>query len=319
MSRAEVRRSTSIACRLSDSRGIVFGWPRLSPMRSRGFVIQSLLAFWFHTRFGVSEAVLGGIFFGANILAAVSALSAARIAARIGLINTMVFTHLPSNVLLILVPLMPNLPLAILVLLARFSISQMDVPTRQSYTIAVVDPDERSAAAGVTGIARTTGSAISPLIATPSSGWPLAAVPFYIAGGLKIAYGLICTGYPLGPTPEEQAERKTPDPHGRAARCGGASRTLSRRATSRGPGPGGVPTGTGVIAEVAAAHDVVERAGLAGRDLVEQRRQEPWCLLVRLRGRLADEERGAGPERRRGARAADRTWTRLSSESRQTA
>ena len=105
---------------------------------------------------------LGGIFFGANLLAGLSALAAARLASRFGLINTMVFTHLPSNILLILVPLMPNLPLAIAVLFLRFSISQMDVPTRQSYVMAVVPPEERSAAAGVTGVARTIGAAISP-------------------------------------------------------------------------------------------------------------------------------------------------------------
>jgi MFS family permease len=176
-----------------------------------GFVTLSLMAYWFHLRWGVEPAVLGGIFFAANILAAISALSAARLAARFGLINTMVFTHLPSNVLLILVPLMPNLALAVLVLLARFSISQMDVPTRQSYTISVVDPDERSAAAGVTGIARTTGSAISPLIAAPLVGMAsLAAVPFYIAGGLKIAYDLILYRlFRSAPTPEER-ERERP-------------------------------------------------------------------------------------------------------------
>jgi MFS family permease len=198
---------------LHKSRRVVF---RLSAIFSLdafagGFVTQSLMAYWFHLRWGVEPALLGGIFFAANILAAISALSAARLAARFGLINTMVFTHLPSNVLLILVPLMPNLPLAIVVLLARFSISQMDVPTRQSYTISVVDPDERSAAAGVTGIARTTGSAVSPLIAAPLVGMAsLAAVPFYIAGGLKIAYDLIL--YQLfrsAPTPEEEAEHKT--------------------------------------------------------------------------------------------------------------
>ena len=200
---------TSIARRLGlhRSRGIVARLALLFSLDAfaGGFVIQSLLAFWFHTRFGVSEAILGAIFFGANILAAVSALSAARIARRIGLINTMVFTHLPSNALLILVPLMPNLPLAILVLLARFSISQMDVPTRQSYTIAVVDPDERSAAAGVTGIARTTGAAISPLIATPLMVVPaLAAVPFFIAGGLKILYDLLLyRAFRARPAPEE--------------------------------------------------------------------------------------------------------------------
>jgi predicted MFS family arabinose efflux permease len=117
----------------------------------------------------------------------------------------MVFTHLPSNVLLILVPLMPTLPLAVLVLLARFSISQMDVPTRQSYTMAVVDPDERSAAAGVTGIARTTGSAVSPLLAAPLLGSAgLAAVPFFLAGGLKIVYDLILYRlFRAAPTPEE--------------------------------------------------------------------------------------------------------------------
>ena len=116
-----------------------------------GFVMQSFIAFWFSERFGVDPAVLGAILFGANILAAVSALAAGPLAARFGLVRTMVFTHLPSNVLLILVPLMPTLPLAVLVLLVRFSISQMDVPTRQSYTMAIVAPDERSAAAGRDG------------------------------------------------------------------------------------------------------------------------------------------------------------------------
>jgi MFS family permease len=157
-----------------------------------GFIPLSLMAYWFHLHYGVEPALLGSIFFGANLLAAVSSLSAARIAARIGLINTMVFTHIPSNVLLILVPLMPNLPLAIAVLLLRFSLSQMDVPTRQSYVMSVVDPDERSAAAGVTGIARTTGAAISPSISSvlvSSAGF--ASLPFYLAGGLKIAYDLL--------------------------------------------------------------------------------------------------------------------------------
>lgn len=156
-----------------------------------GFVLQSMVAYWFHVRYGVEPALLGSIFFGANILAGISALSAAAVAKRIGLINTMVFTHIPSNVLLMLVPLMPNLPLAITLLLLRFSISQMDVPTRQSYTIAVVDPDERSAAAGVTSIARTTGSALSPLLTGLLISNPaLLSVPFFLAGGLKIIYDL---------------------------------------------------------------------------------------------------------------------------------
>lgn len=157
-----------------------------------GFIPQSLIAWWFHLRFGVEPAALGGLFFGANLLAAVSSLSAARIAARIGLIETMVFTHLPSNILLILVPLMPTLPLAVLLLLLRFSLSQMDVPTRQSYVMAVVDPDERSAAAGVTGIARTTGAAVSPAISSVLvASASLAALPFFLAGGLKIVYDLL--------------------------------------------------------------------------------------------------------------------------------
>lgn len=160
---------TSIARRLGlhRSRGIVARLAALFAVDAfaGGFVITSLLSFWFHQRFGVSIEVLGAIFFGAQLLAAVSALAAARIAARIGLINTMVFTHLPSNVLLLLVPLMPTATLAVAVLLLRFAISQMDVPTRQSYTMAVVEPDERSAAAGVTTVARSLGAAISPALA----------------------------------------------------------------------------------------------------------------------------------------------------------
>jgi MFS family permease len=186
---------TSIARRfgLHRSRGVVGRLAALFALDAfaGGLIIQSLLAFWLNERFGLPVPVLGAIFFAANLLAAVSALAAASIAKRIGLINTMVFTHLPSNVLLMLVPLMPTAELAILVLLARFSISQMDVPTRQSYTMAVVDPDERSAAAGVTGIARTTGAAISPLLAAPLFAVPgLSALPFFVAGGLKIVYDL---------------------------------------------------------------------------------------------------------------------------------
>jgi MFS family permease len=179
---------------LHRSRGIVIKLSALFSLDAfaGGFVVQSIMAYWFHLRFGVQPAVLGGIFFGANVLAGVSALTAARLASRIGLINTMVFTHIPSNLLLIAVPLMPSLPLAIAVLLLRFSISQMDVPTRQSYTMAVVGPDERSAAAGVTGIARTTGAALSPVFTGPMlANALLANFPFFLAGGLKIVYDLL--------------------------------------------------------------------------------------------------------------------------------
>ena len=157
-----------------------------------GLIVQSMIAYWFHVRFGVDAGVLGSIFFGANILAGISSLLAVRIAARFGLINTMVFTHIPSNILLILVPLMPNLPLAIGLFLLRFSISQMDVPTRQSYTMAVVDPDERSAASGVTAIARSVGASVSPVLTGLFFSVPaLLSLPFFLSGGLKIVYDLL--------------------------------------------------------------------------------------------------------------------------------
>ena len=192
---------------LHRSRGPVLRLSALFAMDSfaGGFIIQTLLALWFHVRFGFDVATLGALFFGANLLAGFSALVAARIASRIGLINTMVFTHLPSNVMLIFVPLMPNASMAVALLLARYSISQMDVPARQSYTLAIVDPDERSAAAGITGIARSVGAAVSPaisgaLIANPA----LLAAPFYIAGGLKIVYDLLVyRGFRAHRPPEE--------------------------------------------------------------------------------------------------------------------
>ena len=157
-----------------------------------GFVVQAFVAYWFATRFGVEPAALGAIFFGANLLAGISALSTTWIAKRIGLLRTMVLTHIPSNVLLLLVPLMPTLSAAIAMLLLRFSISQMDVPTRQAYTLALVTPGERSAASGVTGIARTVGAALSPMVAGPLfASATLASVPFFLSGGLKIVYDVL--------------------------------------------------------------------------------------------------------------------------------
>jgi MFS family permease len=192
---------------ISHSRRVVVKLASLFALDSfgGGFVVQSFAAYWFYLRFGVDPATLGVIFFWANIFAGISALLAARLASRFGLINTMVVTHLPSNILLILVPLMPNLSLAVLVLLVRFSISQMDVPTRQSYTMAVVSAEERSAAAGITGVARTTGAAISPLFvglmfARPS----LINAPFFIAGTLKIVYDLLLYREFVGLRPPEE-------------------------------------------------------------------------------------------------------------------
>jgi len=193
---------------LHRSRNVVF---RLSALFSLdafagGLIVQSMIAYWFHVRFGVEAGIIGSIFFGANLLAGISALLAGRLAKKIGLINTMVFTHIPSNLLLMLVPLMPSLPLAILVLLLRFSISQMDVPTRQSYTMAVVDPDERSAASGVTAIARSVGAAISPSLTGVFMSIPtLLSAPFFLAGGLKIIYDLLLyRSFRRLPPPEER-------------------------------------------------------------------------------------------------------------------
>ena len=199
--RLGLHRSRGVVARLS----LLFGLDAFAG----GFVIQSIVSYWLHTRFGLPVGALGAVFFGANILAGISALLAARLAARFGLINTMVFTHLPSNILLIAVAFMPTAPLAVALLLARFSISQMDVPTRQSYTIAVVDPDERSAAAGVTAIARSVGAAVSPSLATPlveAAG--LAALPLVIAGSLKIVYDvLLYRSFQAHRPPEERRPR----------------------------------------------------------------------------------------------------------------
>ena len=174
-----------------------------------GFVVQSFAAYWFYLRFGVDPGTLGAIFFWANVFAGASALVASKLAARIGLIPTMVVTHLPSNVLLILVPLMPTLPLAVAVLLVRFSISQMDVPTRQSYIMAVVPPNERSAAAGIAGVARTIGASISPVFVGMMFAQPaLINLPFFIAGTLKIGYDLLLYKQFVAVRPPEEFRRE---------------------------------------------------------------------------------------------------------------
>ncbi|MEP7356765.1 MAG: MFS transporter [Anaerolineales bacterium] len=195
---------------LDQSRSIVLKLSALFSLDAfaGGFVVQSIVAYWFYRRYGVEPALLGAIFFGANVLAGLSALSAVWVAQRVGLLRTMVVTHLPSNILLILVPLMPNLPLAITMLLLRFSISQMDVPTRQSYTMAVVPPNERASAAGVTGIARTLGAAVAPALAVALMANPaLMAAPFLISGGLKIVYDLLIYGTFRHVTPPEEAKQ----------------------------------------------------------------------------------------------------------------
>ena len=157
-----------------------------------GLVVQSLMVLYFHLRFGVPLTLLAALFFGANLLAALSFLAAIPLARRFGLLNTMVFTHLPSNVLLALIVVMPAFPLAALTLLVRQSLSQMDVPTRQAYTMALVAPEVRTATASVTSLARSAGSATSPVFSGLLLQGPLLllGLPFLLAGTLKCAYDL---------------------------------------------------------------------------------------------------------------------------------
>jgi predicted MFS family arabinose efflux permease len=155
-----------------------------------GFVVPAFIAYWFAREYGTSPATLGVIFFFVGILQSVSFLSAVRIARSFGLINTMVFTHLPSNLLLAAIPLAPNEGVAIGLLLARFALSQMDVPTRQAYVVALVEPDERMAAAAYTNTARALARPPGALLAGPLSALTLGA-PFVVSGALKSAYDLV--------------------------------------------------------------------------------------------------------------------------------
>ena len=175
-----IHRSTGMVVKLSA----LFGLDAFAG----GLVVQSIVAYWFFLRWGLQIADLAVIFFWVGILSGLSLLAAGWLAERFGLLNTMVFTHLPSNVLLLLVPLAPTSSLAIAFFLLRMSISQMDVPTRQSYTMAVVDPDERTATAGITNVARTTASAVSPTFAGMAFSAAALSLPFFLAAGLKIVY-----------------------------------------------------------------------------------------------------------------------------------
>jgi MFS family permease len=194
------------AAPLRQSRKTVYTLAALFSLDSfgGGFVVQSLVALWLYQKFELSTAVAGTIFFWTGVLSAVSYLVAVRIAGRIGLVNTMVFTHLPANILLVLVPFMPSLGWAVALLLVRSALSQMDVPTRSSYVMAIVPPEERAAAASVTSVPRSLASAVSPmcagyLLAASGFGWPLV-----VAGGLKIVYDLLLLAmFRKRPPPEE--------------------------------------------------------------------------------------------------------------------
>jgi MFS family permease len=153
-----------------------------------GFVLQSLLSLWFASRFGLGIGMLAIIFLFTNIITALSILMAPKIAKRIGLLNTMVFTHIPSNLFLIAIPFAPTVPSAVAFLFLRQSMSQMDVPARQSYTMAIVKPEERTALTGITNVPRTIAQGVSPSIASYFISIAYYSAPFVASGAIKIAY-----------------------------------------------------------------------------------------------------------------------------------
>jgi MFS family permease len=155
-----------------------------------GLIVESLTSYWFFTRFGLEPAQLGVVFFGSNVVTAVSLWVAARLARRIGLLNTMVFTHIPSSLLLVAMVFAPTAWVAILFWLLRAFLSQMDVPTSQSYTMSVVDPTERTAMASATMVSRSAGVALGPTIAATLWTAASASVPFVAGAAVKIAYDL---------------------------------------------------------------------------------------------------------------------------------
>lgn len=194
------------AAPLAKSRSVVLRLTALFCLDSfgGGFAVQSLLVLWLYQRFDLSVETAAAIFFAAGLLAAFSQLVSAWLAERIGLIRTMVYTHLPSNVFLIIAALMPSAPLAVAFLLLRTSMSQMDVPARQSYVMSVVPPEERAAAASVTNVPRALAAALSPalagyLLTQTTFGWPL-----IMAGSAKIVYDLLLLAQFQSRPPQEE-------------------------------------------------------------------------------------------------------------------
>jgi MFS family permease len=198
---------------LTHSRGIVWGLAALFSLDAfgGGFFVQSLLALWLYKAFHISIVAASSILFWMGICSAVSFLVAVPLAERFGLINTMVFTHLPSNILLVFVPFAPNLAVAIALLLARSALSQMDVPTRTSYVMSVVRPEERAAAASITAVPRSLASALSPLLAGYLLGLSPFGWPLVIGGVLKAIYDvlLLLTYGKVAPPHESQARTKS--------------------------------------------------------------------------------------------------------------
>ena len=198
---------------LTRSRKIVYVLAALFSLDAfaGGFVVQSMVALWLYQKFAMSPAAAGAIFFWTGILTSISYLVAVRIANRIGLVNTMVFTHLPANLCLVAIPFVPDLATVVALLFVRSALSQMDVPTRSSYVMAIVTPAERPAAASVTTVPRSLASAASPLIAgylltVSGFGWPLV-----VAGAIKIVYDVLLLVIFRKVRPPEEAEaRGTP-------------------------------------------------------------------------------------------------------------
>ena len=181
---------------LRQSRGIVLRLTALFGIDalSGGLVAQGIAVLWLHERFGIAAGVAGVLFFATNLAMALSQLAAPWLAKRFGLLNTMVFTHLPSNVLLLLVAFAPSFPAAAVLLILRSLLSQLDVPTRQAYTMALVAPEERGAAAGVTAAVRGTASAVSPAVTGLALSLAALGLPFVLAGTLKAFYDLTLWG-----------------------------------------------------------------------------------------------------------------------------
>ncbi|MGP1676854.1 MAG: MFS transporter [Burkholderiales bacterium] len=159
-----------------------------------GFVVQSMVALWLYQRFELSLAAAGVVFFWTGVLTAASYLVAVRVAGRFGLVNTMVYTHIPSSVCLLLLPFVPDLSYAIALLFLRSALSQMDVPTRSSYVMAIVTPAERPAAASITSVPRSLAAAMSPFLAGYMLGLSTFGWPLLVAGGIKIVYDLLLLG-----------------------------------------------------------------------------------------------------------------------------
>ncbi len=178
------------ALRRPEVRRVLAGLSALFALDSfaGGFVTNAVISYWLHVRFGAGPALLGPIFAGVALLQAVSYEVSGRLSGRFGLINTMVFTHLPSNVLLLLVAFSPSLGWAVGFLFARFLLSQMDVPARQAYVVSIVPPADRAAAVALTGAARGVAQAFGPPIAGIAIGAAAFGLPFYAGGGLKIIY-----------------------------------------------------------------------------------------------------------------------------------